>query len=694
MNPFQQLFSNSKTREQTQETEADKVIIYIKSLINREDLVDELIKKYYAAQKITGDQRELSYISIYIGLEAFIVKNRPLIVKQEFTKGQLRETIKQQFNLNALSPVFRLLFLPDLQQNMLLFEQGAQKLASYVVSNIGPPRLSGIIASLKQEKVKGLIKIDAHGLQFDSVESSVQGASDNEIKLAFQELFEALFLEIKKSVGPNVAEKVITDIFEEVRRTYDYDIIAKFMDILPGGVLENERIRLLGREELEKKIRSRTNELDEARKQLEQKLDLIKKQNDELTQAKQALLVSLTEEKRLEEEIKKEKEQVEEKVKERTGELEQKTQELNNAMTSLKVSYQQTENERARLLASINNLSLGFVMTDSSDGIIAINNISYQILKCQPDKSFKTIQQLDEYLHTSVDINVYYQKAKSEKLTQKTADIAFENTFLRLFFTPIMMNTTCIGVVIIIEDISEAKLLERSKDEFFAVASHELRTPLTAIRGFTSLILDNFQDQLKENKTMTDMVVNIHQSSIRLIKIVNNFLDASKLEQGKFSFNLQAFALIPVIESVVTDLGLLADQKHIYLKFDNSVGQIPDVYADSEKLKQIIINLVGNAIKFTEKGGVTISLKKEQDYIKVFVKDTGLGVSEEYRQLLFRKFQQAGERILTRDAATGSGMGLYISKLLVEAMKGTISIEDTELSEGSTFSFTIPIAEK
>ena len=167
---------------------------------------------------------------------------------------------------------------------------------------------------------------------------------------------------------------------------------------------------------------------------------------------------------------------------------------------------------------------------------------------------------------------------------------------------------------------------------------------------------------------MSSMLSNIHASSIRLIKIVNSFLDASKLEQGKATFNLQNFDITPLAENVVMDLSQLAKDKDIYLKIDKH--DIPEVYADQEKIKQVLYNLVGNAIKFTEKGGITVNVEKDGDFVKTSITDTGLGVSEEYRQLLFRKFQQAGERILTRDAATGSGMGLYISKLLIEAIEG------------------------
>lgn len=360
----------------------------------------------------------------------------------------------------------------------------------------------------------------------------------------------------------------------------------------------------------------------------------------------------------------------------------------------LKNEKQKTEDEQARLLASINNLSLGFVMTDRNDAIIAVNKAFYQISKVN-NQTFTTIREIIDYLRIGQVFEDNFLKCKNEKTLQTISELKYKNLYLRFYFSPVIINNDeCIGIVVLLEDITEAKLLERSKDEFFAVSSHELRTPLTAIRGFTALILDNFQEQLKGDETLINMITNIHVSSIRLIKIVNSFLDASKLEQGKFIFKFETFKLATVIESALIDLNQLANERHIYLKFDTSGEQMPEVYADQEKVRQIIINLIGNSIKFTEKGGITISTKKDSDHVKVLIKDTGLGISDQYRELLFKKFQQAGERIITRDAASGSGMGLYISKLLVEAMKGTIVIEDTKLGEGSTFSFTLPIAEK
>ncbi len=349
------------------------------------------------------------------------------------------------------------------------------------------------------------------------------------------------------------------------------------------------------------------------------------------------------------------------------------------------------DNEKARMLASINSLSLGFLMTDTEDRVIASNKAMADLFEVDSNP-FTDIQKLHDYFKDEINLNEYYQKCKHDKVSQKIENVCVDNCYLRLFFAPILTaENDFIGVVILIEDVTEAMLLEREKDDIFIVASHELRTPLTAIRGYSSLITTHFADIVNANPDLAKMITNINLSSVRLINIVSDFLDASKLEQGKFTLDVQSIALTPIIENVVTDLTQLAGEKGIFIKFEKH-DDMPNVLADTEKMKQIIYNLVGNAIKFTEKGGITIYSETHDDYVKVFIRDTGLGISDKYKGLLFRKFQQAGERILTRDAATGSGMGLYITKLLLEAMKGSIAIEESTLNIGSTFSFTLPIA--
>ena len=186
------------------------------------------------------------------------------------------------------------------------------------------------------------------------------------------------------------------------------------------------------------------------------------------------------------------------------------------------------------------------------------------------------------------------------------------------------------------------------------------------------------------------MINDIHVGSVRLIEIVNDFLNVSRLEQGKIEFKKQAFPLFEPINKALLDMKSLASDKGVELVCEVS----PDirVVADSDRLLQIMYNLVGNAIKFTTNGSITVSVSDVEDFVKVSVADTGIGISFEKQGLLFQKFQQAGENSLAREVSRGSGLGLYISKLLVEGMGGKIFLEKSELSKGSTFGFTLPVA--
>jgi signal transduction histidine kinase len=124
----------------------------------------------------------------------------------------------------------------------------------------------------------------------------------------------------------------------------------------------------------------------------------------------------------------------------------------------------------------------------------------------------------------------------------------------------------------------------------------------------------------------------------------------------------------------------------------NDLGSLPEVNADKNKVKQIIYNLVGNAVKFTDKGGITVSAKVVGKFLELSVSDSGKGMSPKNQQILFHKFQQASSSILTRDTTRGTGMGLYISKLLTEKMGGKIELAHSEEGKGSTFVFTLPLA--
>ena len=263
---------------------------------------------------------------------------------------------------------------------------------------------------------------------------------------------------------------------------------------------------------------------------------------------------------------------------------------------------------------------------------------------------------------------------------------------MRIFITPVTLeeNKEVIGYVLLIEDVTEEKQLARAKDEFFAVASHELRTPLTAIRGNTSLIMDYFIEKIQD-QDLKEMIADMHESSVRLINIVNDFLDASRLEQGKVELKNEEFNLVEVAEGIVGELDEFSKQNGLSINIEKSEDTIM-INSDKSRVQQIGHNLVGNAIKFTKQGGITVRLSRNDTSAKFSVTDSGVGISPANQRLLFKKFQQAGERVLARDVTKGTGMGLYISKLLAEALEGKVYLESSELGKGSTFAFELPLA--
>ncbi|MEO8104760.1 MAG: PAS domain-containing sensor histidine kinase [Candidatus Saccharibacteria bacterium] len=351
--------------------------------------------------------------------------------------------------------------------------------------------------------------------------------------------------------------------------------------------------------------------------------------------------------------------------------------------------------EKARFLASINSLPLGYILLDRQGNILLLNPKVRHILKLNPTIEHEVAQNNEggegNKIIDSVINNV--QKMAAHQKHLDTQDITSANgRFLHVLASAIMDGNTIEGFVVLVEDVTEAKILERSRDEFFSIASHELRTPLTAIRGNASMIKDFYKEQLK-TEGLDEMVNDIHTSSVRLLEIVNDFLDTSSLELGKMRFEPKDISIDKIIEDVVYEMGSISKQKKVHIVAGTVLGKLPPVFADPNRIKQVILNLVGNALKFTTEGSVTIIAEAQlKGMVKVSIVDTGRGISPEGQQLLFHKFQQAGKSLFTRDAAGGTGLGLYISKLIVEKQGGKISLERSEEGVGSTFSFTLPIA--
>src|SRR6185436_10160738 len=166
-----------------------------------------------------------------------------------------------------------------------------------------------------------------------------------------------------------------------------------------------------------------------------------------------------------------------------------------------------------------------------------------------------------------------------------------------------------------------------------------------------------------------------------------------RLEQGRLKFEPEAFGIKEVVTAVLYELKAVAKEKGVQLKVAPGIATAPPIFADKNRVKQIVYNLVGNALKFTDTGAITLDARVEGKLLKTLVTDSGPGISKDDQRLLFRKFRQVGSTAnsLTRELSRGTGLGLYISKLLCDQMGGWVALEHSELGQGTTFSFSLPL---
>ena len=224
-----------------------------------------------------------------------------------------------------------------------------------------------------------------------------------------------------------------------------------------------------------------------------------------------------------------------------------------------------------------------------------------------------------------------------------------------------------------------------AKSRFLANMSHELRTPLNAIIGYTELILDATYGEIPERVRGT--LQRVERSGRHLLGLINEVLDLSKIEAGQFKLDTAPFSLADTAAAAVSSLESLAREKRIKLTATTSPG-LPQAIADERRITQVMVNLIGNALKFTDAGEVEVRVTADADALAVSVRDTGPGIAPEHRSRIFEEFQQA-DTSTTRPKG-GAGLGLAISKRIVEMHGGTLALLESEVGRGSTFGFTLP----
>jgi two-component system phosphate regulon sensor histidine kinase PhoR len=227
--------------------------------------------------------------------------------------------------------------------------------------------------------------------------------------------------------------------------------------------------------------------------------------------------------------------------------------------------------------------------------------------------------------------------------------------------------------------VEEANL---KKTEFVSDVSHELRTPLASIKGYTSTLRS---DKEMDPATREEFLRIVEEESDRLSRIIDDLLDLSRIESGRIKLKMENVNLAELIKKNVETIIGQAEEKHLNLKM-RLPEELPELYADPDKISQVIINLLGNAIKYTKEGEVTISARRDDGRVLVEVADTGIGISKDDLPKVFDKFQRIEKPGID---AKGTGLGLSIVKALVELQGGTVMAESVP-GKGSKFGFMLP----
>lgn len=250
--------------------------------------------------------------------------------------------------------------------------------------------------------------------------------------------------------------------------------------------------------------------------------------------------------------------------------------------------------------------------------------------------------------------------------------------------------TLLFGIFLIrgtLREIRELERLSKAKSDFVSIVSHQLRTPLTAIKGFVSMIREGSGTEVDRK----DWLDKTYATNERMIHLVNDILNISRIERGKLQYNFKNISIVDMIENVITEVRIQAEVRKLALNWERPSGEMPLIRADEEKLRQVILNLIDNAIKYTKEGSISVRVTYFRDLrrIRIVVQDTGIGISQEDLKGLFEQFSRGKEGQKTN--VEGMGLGLYVAQSIVRAHNGKIWAESAGKGKGSRFYVELPV---
>jgi signal transduction histidine kinase len=342
--------------------------------------------------------------------------------------------------------------------------------------------------------------------------------------------------------------------------------------------------------------------------------------------------------------------------------------------------------QQSKTVSLVESLKDGVIMFNTNEDLVIMNKAFSRYTGFSNEYfSLKDLYRLIADHEVSDMVKASIVKGQISNIT----DVKLINKYYEIIILPVRDNKdNIVGGAIIFHDITRLKEIDQMKTEFVSVASHQLRTPLTAIKLFTEMLVKEQVGKLK--KEQKEYLENIFESTERMVRLVNDLLNVSRIESGRLRVDPHPLKIIEFFETIIAEAKPLSDLKKQKIIFNKNIKNNFEVPLDKNLIRQVFHNLIVNAIRYSpkKKGKVEIKLSKDDDNLLVSVKDNGIGIPEKAQRRIFEKFFRAENAVIT--ITEGTGLGLYVSKMIVVSSNGKIWFESKK-GKGTCFYVSLPL---
>lgn len=359
-----------------------------------------------------------------------------------------------------------------------------------------------------------------------------------------------------------------------------------------------------------------------------------------------------------------------------TKELQNLSSAIASLVSTFDAQHSAVDAERARLAAVLDQMTDGVLIADSQGLIHFANPAAGRLFQT----SNPTQRSIAEVIRNHQLVEAWRRCQQTGQMQTESVEVPTRHQFLQLVVIP---DTHASGSLLLVQDLTRLRRLETVRRDFVSNLSHELRTPLASLKALAETL---HEGALDDPPAARRFIEQIQVEVDALTQMVNELLELSKIESGRFMLDLAPVAACDLLDSASRRMQLQAERAGLRLRVD-CASDLPKVYIDSQRLEQVLVNLIHNAVKFTRAGGeVVLSAQPADGSVRFGVCDTGIGIPEDEVSRIFERFY----RVDKSRTGNGTGLGLSIAKHIIEAHKGKIWAESRE-GQGSMFYFSIPI---